>query len=430
MDCRALEVVPMWGRKSYKTAETYASHFGINNIPYGIASSSERPSPQAVTRINDEVVFLAELVKEKPFESIDSQLSIIFSEKTLNTFAALPNETHTKVRSAIQAAIKDDLHKECSKNINDVTLHLPVSIGDFTDFSVSPDHVQNAPEALFGKRMFPATFHKPPMGYAGRRSSIYTSGTPIYRPMGQYIEDHTAPEKRVIFGPSRGPDYEFEVGAIVGRPVPAGAGVYAKDTDEHIFGPVLVNDWSARDIQGNEMRDPLGPLNGKNFGTSITPWAITLEALKAFQVPAVPHTEPVADFLHDPDSISYDLTIEGGITRNGTTTRVCKVGFAHMYWTFRHMLAHNSIGGCPLNTGDLLASGTISGTEKSELACSMELTMNGKQPFKMDDGSELRYLEDGDVVSSRARAGTEAAGVGFGECVGEILPARAPTKHT
>ncbi|PVI04307.1 hypothetical protein DM02DRAFT_640016 [Periconia macrospinosa] len=406
--------------------ESYASHFGINNIPYGIASSAKRPSPQAVTRLGDEVIFLAEIAKQGILASLSPPLVPIFSEGSLNTFAALPKSTLERVRNGIQTIINHETHKESSENIKDVTMHLPVSIGDFTDFSVSPDHVQNAPEALFGVRKFPTTFHQFPMGYAGRCSSIYPSGTPIYRPMGQYIEDYAAPEKKVIFGASRGLDYEFEIGAIVGKPVPAGAGVYAKDMDEHIFGLVLVNDWSSRDIQGNEMRDPLGPFAGKNFGTSMSPWVITLEALDAFKVPAAKHTQPVADFLHDPNSISYDLTIEGTITRNGTMSRVCKVGFAHMYWTFRHMLAHNSFGGCPLNTGDLLASGTVSGTPISELACLMELTMNGKRPFSLEDGSELKYLEDGDVVSFNARAGGESAGVGFGECVGEIKPARVP----
>lgn len=410
-------------------ADTYASHFGINNIPYGIASSSKRSTAQAVTRIGDEVIFLPELAKLPAFESISPPLAPIFSEGTLNKFAALPKQTLAQVRSAIQAAVKDGLHKNYSESIKDVTMHLPVHIGDFTDFSVSPDHVQNAPEALFGVRQFPNTFHKLPMGYAGRCSSIYPSGTPVYRPMGQYIEDYTVPEKNVVFGASRGLDYEFEIGAIVGKPVPAGAGTYAKDMDEHIFGLVLVNDWSARDIQGNEMRDPLGPFAGKNFSTSISPWIITLEALKAFEVPAAPHTEPVADFLHDPNGISYDLAIEGTITRNGKTSTVCKVGFSHMYWTFRHMLAHNSIGGCPLNTGDLLASGTVSGTAKSELACLMELTMNGKKPFTLEDGSELRYLKDGDVVRFTARAGKENEGVGFGECSGEVKSARIPSSH-
>jgi len=401
-------------------SQSYASHFGINNIPYGIAHSSKRSSPQVVTRIGDQVLFLAELSKFEPFEDIRQPLAEIFAERTLNSFATLPKDAQTQLRAAIQAAYKAGLHESCSEDIKNVTMHLPVQIGDFTDFSVSREHVTNAPKALFGVAKLPATFHSFPMGYAGRCSSIYVSGTPIFRPMGQYVKD-----SRTVYGASRALDYEFEVGAIVGQPVVPGSNVSAKDMDVHIFGLVLVNDWSSRDIQGSEMRDPLGPMNGKNFGTSISPWVITLDALKPFETPAVSHEQPVAGYLDDPNSVTYNLAIEAEIVRNGTTTSICKVGFSHMYWTFRQMLAHNAIGGCPLNTGDLLASGTVSGVTKQELACLMELTMNAKEPVTLDDGSELRYLEDDDIVRFTAIAGHSGAGVGFGECVGQIKPARA-----
>ncbi|KAF9733982.1 hypothetical protein PMIN06_005188 [Paraphaeosphaeria minitans] len=401
-------------------AGTYTSHFGINNIPYGIARSSKRSAPQAVTRIGDEVIFLAELSKQAPLAEISANLSSIFAEKTLNTFAAQPKNVHVQTRAAIQEAYKNSLHKEYSEDIKDVELLLPVQVGDFTDFSVSRDHVTNAPKALFGKPQLPHTFHNFPLGYAGRCSSIYVSPTPVTRPIGQFLENGKA-----TFGASRALDYELEVGAIVGRPLAGDADIYAKDMDEHIFGLVLVNDWSSRDIQGCEMRDPLGPFKGKNFGTSVSPWVVTLEALKVFEAPAPAHEEPVVTFLDDPNSTSYNLTIEAEIVRKGSTTTVCKVAFAQtMYWTFRQMLAHNAIGGCPLNTGDLLASGTVSGPSESELACLMELTMNGKEPKKLSDGSDLRYLEDGDTVRFTAVAGDSSAGVGFGECIGTVKPAR------
>ncbi|KAF1971868.1 hypothetical protein BU23DRAFT_536069 [Bimuria novae-zelandiae CBS 107.79] len=401
-------------------AETYAPHFGINNIPYGIARSSQRAEPQAVTRIGDEVIFLAELAKQGSFAEVSHNLTSIFSEKTLNTFAALPKDVHSRVRAIIQDDYKNGIHKSNAEDIKEVTLLLPIQVGDFTDFSVSREHVTNAPKALFGKSQLPSTFHNFPMGYAGRCSSIYVSGTPVSRPVGQYLENGKA-----VFGASRALDYELEVGAIVGRPISGDADVHAKDMDAHIFGLVLVNDWSSRDIQGYEMRDPLGPFKGKNFATSMSPWIVTLEALKAFETPAPTHEEPIVPYLDDPNSTSYNLTIEAEIVRNGTTTTVCKVGFAHMYWTFRAMLAHNAIGGCPLNSGDLLASGTVSGNKESELACLMELTMNGKEPKKLDDGSELRYLKDGDTVRFTAIAGDASSGVGFGECTGIIKPARS-----
>ncbi|KAJ4326437.1 hypothetical protein N0V94_000112 [Neodidymelliopsis sp. IMI 364377] len=404
-------------------ADAYTSHFGINNIPYGIASSSKRPRPQAATRIGDDVVFLAELVAHESFSSIPADLPALFAQSTLNAFAAQPQDVQSQVRTAIQSAHKQNLRSSCSENIKDVALHLPVSIGDFTDYSASANHVLNAGEAIMGVRSFPPAFHKYPVGYAGRCSSIAVSGTPITRPLGQYVEDYTAAEKNIIFGASRALDYELEIGAIVGRPVEPGSVLRARDADEHIFGLVLVNDWSARDIQGLEM-NPLGPFNGKNFGTSMSPWIITLEALKSHEVLAPERMASVADFMDDKKSVNYNINLTGSIRRNGSTTTTCTVGFETMYWTFRHMLAHHTIGGCGLRTGDLVASGTVSGEKEHEHGCLLELTKNGKKASKLTDGSELRYLADGDEVTYEAVIGDGGAGVGFGACIGVVKPAR------
>jgi fumarylacetoacetase len=403
-------------------ADDYASHFGLNNIPYGIASSSERPTPQCATRIGEDVIFLAELSMDYSFESISTTLSSIFSESTLNTFATLSKGIQSQVRSTIQDAYKSSKHNSCSENIKDVTLHLPVHIGDFTDYSASAIHVLNAGEAVQGVRAYPPGFSKYPVGYAGRCSSITVSGAPVTRPLGQFIEDYTVPDKKIIFGPSRALDYELEVAAIVGKPVKPGTHLDAKDADEHIFGLVLLNDWSARDIQGLEM-NPLGPFNGKNFMTSISPWVVTLEALKPHEVPAPARMEPVATFMDD-NSINYSIQLEGTILRHGTRTTTCKVGFETMYWTFRHMLAHHTVGGCGLRTGDVVASGTVSGEQNHEHGCLLELTKNGKVPSALKDGSELRFLEDGDEVRYTGVVGQGSAGVGFGEVVGIVKPAR------
>jgi fumarylacetoacetase len=401
----------------------YASHFGINNIPYGIASSPQRPTPQCATRISDDVIFLSELTGQEAFKSIPAPLTSIFRQSSLNTFAALPREIHTQVRAAIQQAHRDQATKGCAEKVENVTLHLPVQIGDFTDYSASVNHVLNAGEAVMGVRSLPPGFLKYPVGYAGRCSSIAVSPKPITRPLGQYIEDHSASEKNIIFGASRALDYELEIGAVIGRPVEPGTILYAKDADEHIFGLVLVNDWSARDIQGLEM-NPLGPFNGKNFGTSVSPWIVTLEALKPHEVPAPERLQPVAPFMDDPQSINYAINLESEIRRDGTSTKTCAVGFETMYWTFRHMLAHHTIGGCGLRTGDLVASGTVSGEKEHEHGCLLELTKNGKNPSQLLDGSELRYLEDGDEVVYTAVVGDGGVGVGFGECVGIVRAAR------
>jgi fumarylacetoacetase len=270
-------------------ADEYTSHFGKNNIPYGIASSPKFPEPQCVTRIDDNIIFLAELAKNNAFESAPAPLAAIFAQETLNAFASQSREVHTQVRAAIQHIAEYGSFGSAYENIANVTLHLPVQIGDFTDYSASSNHVQNASEAVTGIRSFPPGFHKYPVGYAGRCSSIAVSPKPVTRPLGQFVEDYTAPVKNIIFGPSRALDYELEIGAIIGRPTSASTRLNAKDADEHIFGLVLVNDWSARDIQALEM-PPLGPFNGKSFGTSISPWVITLDALKPFEVPAPQRT--------------------------------------------------------------------------------------------------------------------------------------------
>jgi len=404
-------------------ADGYASHFGLNNIPYGVASSSKRSKPQCVTRIGDEVIFLAELAERDSFKSIAAPLSSIFRESTLNTFAALEKDIHSNVRSAIQEAYKKKSHTASSENVGNVSMHMPVHVGDFTDYSASANHVLNAGEAVLGVRAYPPAFKKYPVGYAGRCSSITTSGAPVTRPLGQFIEDYTVPDKKIIFGPSRGLDYEMEIAAVIGRPVEQGSILKAKDADEHIFGLILLNDWSARDIQGLEM-NPLGPFNGKNFMTSVTPWVVTLEALKPYEVPAPARMEPVADFMDDPKSTNYDIHLEGQIIRNGSQTTTCKVGFETMYWTFRHMLAHHTIGGCSLRTGDLIASGTVSGEQKHEHGCLLELTKNGKAPTTLSDGSELRFLEDGDEFRYIGVVGDANSGVGFGACIGTVKPAK------
>ncbi|KAH8726898.1 hypothetical protein GQ44DRAFT_612962 [Phaeosphaeriaceae sp. PMI808] len=402
----------------------YASHFTLANIPYGIASSPKHPSPGAATRIHNTIIFLSDLSTTTPFTQISTTppLKTILALPTLNTLAALPPQTLSHLRTAIKAAYEQNLHVPHAEHVEDVTLHLPVSIGDFTDFSASVAHVLNAGEAVMGKRELPPAFHAYPVGYAGRSSSICVAPTDVVRPLGQYIESYAAPEKKVIFGASRGLDYELEIGAVIGVPVGEGTGLHARDVDEHVFGFVLVNDWSARDIQGLEM-NPLGPFNGKNFRTSVSPWIVTVEALRPFAVPAPPRMSPVAPFMDDEGASNYDIQLTGEIKRNGSSTTTCKVGFETMYWTFRHMIAHHTIGGCGLRTGDLVASGTVSGDKETEHGCLLELTKNGKKASTLSDGSELRYLEDGDEVRYTGVVGDGSAGVGFGECVGVIKPA-------
>jgi fumarylacetoacetase len=243
------------------------------------------------------------------------------------------------------------------------------------------------------------------------------------RPLGQFVEDYAAATKNIIFGPTRALDYELEVGAVIGAPVPAGTYLEAKDADKHIFGLVLVNDWSARDVQGLEM-NPLGPFNGKNFKTTISPWVVTMEALRPFAVAAPERMGAVAGFMDDEGAPNYRVKLTGDVVRNGSRTTTCTVGFETMYWTFRHMLAHHTVGGCGLRTGDLVASGTVSGDLDHEHGCLLEMTKNGKVASKLSDGSEIRYLEDGDEVVYTGVVGGGDDGVGFGDIVGTVQPAK------
>ena len=240
----------------------YSSHFGINNIPFGVASSSAHPNPACVTRINDKVIFLDEL--SAVLDGVPDFPNDVFRQSSLNAFAALSQSTHQAVRKCLQTALGEDealskLPSNAVEPIDAVTMHLPIVTGDFTDFSCSHHHVQNASEAMTGKRSAPPAFFNMPIGYAGRCSSLDISGTPVERPIGQFWAGKPG-ESEVVFGPCKKMDYELEIGCMVGRPLSRREKVLASKADEHIFGYVLVNDWSARDIQGLEMI-PLGPVS-------------------------------------------------------------------------------------------------------------------------------------------------------------------------
>ncbi|RMZ21628.1 hypothetical protein D0859_14349 [Hortaea werneckii] len=377
----------------------YGSHFGIDNIPFGIASSAAHPKPGAVTRFGDNVIFLSRLGALLKEDSIDHQ---ILEEQSLNAFAALGPKVHTAVRQKIQTLIRQDetlatFPQAAVEPINQVSMHLPMTIGDFTDMSCSHHHVQNAAEAMTGKRSAPPAFFNMPIGYAGRCSSIDISGTPVERPLGQYWAGKPG-ESEVVFGPSKRMDYELELGCIVGKPIPRNQRIRASQAEEHIFGYVLVNDWSARDIQALEM-NPLGPLNGKNA--------------------ASPPREYVdMPYLKDSgnDALDIKLQVQAQSQGNGETSvkAYCNSNSAWLYWTLSQCLAHQAIGGCGLRTGDLIATGTVSGPNETERGCLMEHMRQSVSP-------QRGYLEDGETIILSGFCGD---GVGFGECVATLMPAR------
>nr|XP_036583071.1 fumarylacetoacetate hydrolase [Colletotrichum truncatum]KAF6791967.1 fumarylacetoacetate hydrolase [Colletotrichum truncatum] len=388
-----------------------SDHFSIANIPYGIASGNNHPKG-VVTRVGDSVIFLADVGLE-----VSSQIQSALSQPTLNDLAAVNKAELRLLRKSIQDLLSDKATL-CKHGvpIDDVQLHLPLRIGGFTDFSCSKEHLLNASEAVMGQKSMPPAAPYLPIGYGGRPSTIVVSGTAITRPLGQYRDGD-----KVGFGPSRAVDYELEVACIIGKSTQMGDRVSVSDADEHIFGLVLLNDWSARDIQGFEM-NPLGPMNGKSFGTTISPWVVTLEALEPFTTQPPPKDVPAQPYLLDKkkDS-SYTIALKAEVLASGEATTVCTAQLSWMYWTFRDLVAQQTINGCNINTGDILATGTVSGAGDDEHGCLLEMTKGGKVGWKLANGQDRVYLQDGDGVRMSGYAGS---GVGFGDCVGFIAPAR------
>lgn len=283
---------------------------------------------------------------------------------------------HREVRELLQTILRR--HQEgdvaaCAISVADVTYHIPVTVGDLSDFSCSKDHVLNAGEAVTGIRQLPPGFPHFPLGYGGRCSSIVPPGTSIRRPPGQFRS-----QDGVVFGASRAVDFELEVACVIGQPSSFGEPIDIKDADKHIFGFLLLNDWSARDIQGLEM-NPLGPFNGKSFGTSLSPWIITPEALEPFRVQGRQKEASPASYLQSNQSANhYAISLNAEIEADGVRTVVCRSRCDWLYWSVHDMIAHQTINGCPLNAGDILATGTVSGSEVGSHGCLLEITKGGK----------------------------------------------------
>ncbi|KAL4804983.1 hypothetical protein BDV18DRAFT_161383 [Aspergillus unguis] len=419
------------------TSPKYAHHFSIKNLPYGVASSEYRPQ-QCATRLENTVIFLGSLQQSGFFDDIPSLPNGIFSKSTLNDYAALPKPVHIAVRSKLQETLSsglDALPKAAREDISTATLHLPVSISGFTDFSNSLAHVQNAGRAILNDPSPPPGFFHFPIGYTGRASTVVVSGTPITRPKGHFYDRSNPVPETVVYGPSRALDYEMELGVVVGRShsQDAGRGIRAKDAEEYVFGFVVLNDWSARDIQGLEMV-PLGPLNGKSFGSMISPWIVTTEALAPFRTAAPEPRAQLAEHLVDVEKGNFDIVMSVEIIHSSsgasgsdeeTVSRIATGPGRELFWSHRQMIAHLTSCGADLRTGDLLGTGTVSGFGEGEEGCLLESTKGGKEMVKLADGSERAFLLDGDVVRMTAVLGNEDSGVGFGECVGEVLPARS-----
>jgi fumarylacetoacetase len=302
--------------------------------------------------------------------------------------------------------------------MEEVQLQMPVRVPDYTDFYSSEEHARNV-GSMFrdpGNALLPNWKHLP-VAYHGRASSLVISGTPVHRPKGQIkLPDSEAP----VFSASQKLDFELEVAFITCTDTAMGSSIGTANADDHIFGFVLLNDWSARDIQQWEYV-PLGPFLGKNFATTISPWIVTMDALEPFRVEGPEQAPAVLPYLATAGKRNFDVMLDVSI--GGTT--VCRSNFKYVYWNVDQQLAHHTVNGCPIRVGDVMASGTISGPSPGSFGSMLELTRNGARPLTLNDGSERRFIADGDIIVLRARAEKDGVRIGFGECSGKVLPAQS-----
>lgn len=400
------------------------SDFPLENLPYGVFTPAGSDRPRPGTAIGEWVVDLQALQAAGMLETD------VFSGETLNAFMAAGRPVWTAVRTRLQtllsaenAELRDHeavrsgaFHRQA-----DVQMVMPVDIGDYTDFYSSREHATNV-GTMFrdpDNALLPNWLHLP-VGYHGRASSVVVSGTDVRRPMGQTKPGDGPP----VFGPCRLLDFELELGFFTGPGNELGAPIPIEEAADHIFGFVLVNDWSARDIQKWEYV-PLGPFLAKNFATTISPWIVTLDALEPFRC-AGPEQDPKPlPYLQGSGDRSYDIALEVGIQPEGASTDdiVCRSNFRYMYWNISQQLAHHSVTGCNVRPGDLMASGTISGPDKGSYGSMLELSWRGQNPIPLSDGSERKFIQDGDTVVMRGAAEKDGLRIGFGECRGKLLPA-------
>lgn len=398
------------------------SDFSIYNLPFGIFSTATR-TPRVGVAIGEQIVDLQEVAKQGLLQEWAPDQRI-FSEKSLNRFIALGKVATSAIRLKIQDLLTDD-HSPLKQSPSvlvpqsEATMHLPVEVGDYTDFYSSIEHATNVGKMFRdpANALLPNWKHLP-VGYHGRASSIVVSGTPIQRPSGQVLPKGA---EQPVFQPSARLDFELEMAFIIGKESQLGQPISTAAAADYIFGLALFNDWSARDIQQWEYV-PLGPFLGKNFGSSISPWIVTLEALEPFKVNGPVQEPAVLPYLQFEGPWNYDIALEVGIQPSTSTeTIVSRSNYKFMYWNMLQQLAHHTINGCNVRIGDVMASGTISGPEEGSFGSMLEIAWMGTKPIQMVDGSTRTFLQDGDRVIMRGFAQNTQIRVGFGAVEGTII---------
>ncbi len=422
------------------------SDFPIQNLPLGVFSTGGG-TRRVGAAIGDHVVDLAALHEAGLFAATPVESENVFGRPALNDFMAKGRETWSAVRRRLSNLLRDGcgdqpadggfarftalcddaaLRKRSILPQSSVTLHMPIRVGGFVDFYASKEHATNVGIMFRGKEnaLMPNWVHLP-VAYNGRANTVIESGRDFHRPMGQTKADDAAAP---TFGPSRLLDFELEMGFVVGVGSELGRRVSTAAAEDHLFGMVLLNDWSARDIQKWEYQ-PLGPFLGKSFATTISPWVVPFEVLEPFRVAAPPQDPPVLEYLRCEGERAYDIRLEVAIQSERMVAEgvpphaVTRTNFRHMYWSGPQMLAHMTVNGCPVAPGDLFGSGTVSGPEEDSRGSMLEICWKGTRPITLPTGEQRKFIADGDTVVMRGWCEGRGYRVGFGECRAKVLPA-------
>lgn len=397
--------------------------FTIYNIPFGVFSTPRRTA-RVGAAIGNDIIDLSAMQAMGLMEDLELENNL-FAQNSLNRFIGMGNDGVNRVRAFIQKLLTEEdspLREYPSLFVKqeNAVLHLPVEVNDYTDFYSSREHATNVGK-LFrdpDRALLPNWLHLP-VAYHGRSSSVVVSGTGFHRPKGQMLD----PQKDPVFRVSSRLDFELEMAFIINRDTPLGHSIDTTTALDHVAGMVLLNDWSARDIQAWEYA-PLGPFLGKNFATSISPWLITTDAVRPFLTEGPKPEIEQFPYLQYSGQANYDIDLEVSlIPEGGEENVIVKSNSKYLYWNIRQQLAHHTVNGCNVRTGDILATGTISGPQSSSCGSLLELTKGGKNPIKLKNGLKRTFLEDYDTVVMRGRAQQGSIRIGFGPLTGQVLPA-------
>jgi fumarylacetoacetase len=409
-------------RSWIESANAPEADFPLNNLPCGVFSGAGG-GPRCGVAIGDRILDVAALERDG---RLDLPAAGVFAAPAWNAFMALGPAAWAAFRAALSgmlaegSAARDWLAPYLVPRAG-ARLHMPFAVAEYTDFYASRHHAFNVGAMFRGpENALPPNWLSIPIGYNGRASSVVVSGTPVRRPWGQL----RAPEAELpVFAPSRRFDFELELGAVVGQP--SEGMVTVAEADAMIFGYVLLNDWSARDIQAWEYQ-PLGPFQAKATATTISPWIVPKAALEPFRVPTPPRERPLLPYLAEPGPMLHDIALEASLAPAGrSATVIARTNYREMYYSAAQQLCHHTTSGCPMRVGDLLGSGTISGPERENRGSLLELSWGGREPLTLATGETRSFLEDGDTVTLRGWAEGDGYRIGFGDCSGTLLPAHA-----